>query len=77
VPSRATPDGPTTKLSELVSRLAEAEETLRAILSGEVDAVVTAGKNGPQVFTLEGAEHAYRVLIEKADDFERLAKGLL
>ena len=45
-------------------RLAEAEEALRAIRTGEVDTVVVAGRQGPQVFTLEGAEHAYRVLIE-------------
>jgi PAS domain S-box-containing protein len=68
VPSRATPKGQPSKLSELVSRLAEAEETLRAITAGEVDAVVTAGKNGPQVFTLEGADHAYRVLIESMNE---------
>jgi PAS domain S-box-containing protein len=52
------------EVAELRARLAEAEETLRAIRTGEVDAVVVAGKQGPQVFTLEGAEHAYRVLIE-------------
>lgn len=51
-------------LAEVRERLAEAEETLRAIRSGEVDALVVAGENGDQVFTLEGAEHAYRVLIE-------------
>jgi len=50
--------------AELRARLAEAEETLRAICSGEVDAVVVASQKGPQVFTLEGAEHAYRLLIE-------------
>lgn len=64
MPSRAKPDEASSKLTELTSRLAEAEETLRAIITGEVDAVVTAGKDGPQVFTLEGADHAYRVLIE-------------
>jgi len=51
-------------MAELRTRLADAEETLRAIRAGEVDAVVVAGKRGPQVFTLEGAEHAYRALIE-------------
>lgn len=66
--SRATPDERSRKISELTSRLAEAEETLRAIGAGEVDAVVTAGKNGPQVFTLEGADHAYRVLIESMNE---------
>jgi PAS domain S-box-containing protein len=49
-------------------RLAEAEETLRAIRSGEVDAVVVTGKHGPQVFTLQGAEHAHRVPIESMNE---------
>lgn len=65
---RALPGEPSHELSELRSRLAEAEDTLRAIRVGEVDAVVTIGKNGPQVFTLEGADHAYRVLIESMNE---------
>jgi len=68
VASRAPPDEPSSTLAELRLRLAEAEETLRAICTGKVDAVVTAGKNGPQVFTLEGADHAYRVLIESMNE---------
>ena len=63
-PARATAGGTSRELDELRARLAEAEETLRAIRTGEVDTVVVAGKQGPQVFTLQGAEHAYRVLIE-------------
>ncbi|MDB6166440.1 MAG: histidine kinase, partial [Lacunisphaera sp.] len=51
-------------LAHLRRRLADAEETVRAIRAGEVDAVVGVGKGFDQVFTLEGAEHAYRVLIE-------------
>jgi two-component system, NarL family, sensor kinase len=56
------------ELAQLRARLADAEETLRAIRTGEVDAVVVAGKKGPQVFTLEGAEHAYRTLIESMNE---------
>jgi PAS domain S-box-containing protein len=56
------------ELAELRGRLAEAEETLRAIRGGEVDAVVVAGKQGPQVFTLQGAEHVYRLLIESMNE---------
>jgi len=52
----------------LTTRLAEAEEALRAIRTGEVDAVVVAGNAGPQVFTLQGANHAYRVLIESMNE---------
>lgn len=38
---------------------------MRAINTGEVDAVVVSGPNGPQVYTLEGADHPYRVLVEQ------------
>jgi PAS domain S-box-containing protein len=54
--------------TNLRARLAIAEETLRAIHSGEVDSMVVAGKQGDRVFTLEGAEHAYRVLIESMNE---------
>lgn len=54
--------------AQLRRRLAEAEETLRAIRNGEVDAVVVAGADGDQVFTLDGAGRAYRVLIESMNE---------
>jgi len=56
------------EIERLRARLAEAEEMLRAIRAGEVDAVVVAEKQGARVFTLEGAEHAYRVLIESINE---------
>ena len=56
------------KLSGLRARLAEAEETLRAIRSGEVDVVLVTAKKGVQMFTLEGADHAYRTLIESMNE---------
>ncbi len=59
---------PSRELDELRMRLADAEETVRAIRTGEVDSVVVTGKLGPQVFTLEGAGHAYRVLIESMNE---------
>ncbi len=49
---------------DLRARLAEAEEALRAIKDGEVDAVVVAGGHGEQVYTLRGADRVYRQLIE-------------
>ena len=55
-------------LSKLRARLVEAEGMLRAIRSGDVDAVVVAGRQGPQVFTLQGAERAYRLLIESMNE---------
>ncbi len=50
---------------ELKARLAEAEETLKAIRRGEVDALVTSGPEGDQIFTLQGAETPYRILVEE------------
>ena len=50
---------------EILERLAQAEETIRAIHLGEVDAVVVDGPNGPQVYTLQGADHPYRILVEQ------------
>jgi PAS domain S-box-containing protein len=49
-------------------RLEEAEDTLRAIGCGEVDAFVVSGPDGEQVFTLAGAEHPYRVLVETMNE---------
>ena len=42
----------------------EAAETLRAIRSGRVDAVVVNGANGHDVLTFRDPAHAYRVLVE-------------
>jgi PAS domain S-box-containing protein len=56
------------EMADLRTRLAQAEETLRAIHTGEVDTLLVAGKHGAQVYTLEGAEQAYRFLIESMNE---------
>ena len=56
------------ELEALRARLAEAEETLRAIRAGEVDALVVSTAKGNQVFTLAGAERMYRLLIETMNE---------
>lgn len=56
------------ELEELRQRLQEAEETLDAIRNGTVDALVVSGAEGEKVFTLEGAEHPYRVLVESMNE---------
>jgi len=56
------------ELEDLRARLDEAEDTLRAIRSGEVDALVVSGVGGEQVYTLKGADHSYRVLIEDMNE---------
>ena len=53
-----------TELQTLRLRLEEAEETLRAIAAGEVDALVVDGPDGEQIFTLQGADHPYRLMVE-------------
>jgi PAS domain S-box-containing protein len=49
---------------KLRARLKTAEETLAAIQSGEVDAVMVLGRMGEQVVSLKGGEPAYRMLVE-------------
>jgi PAS domain S-box-containing protein len=56
------------KIEALRARLAEAEETLHAIRSGAVDAVVIDGQEGPQVYTLKGADEPYRILVERMQE---------
>jgi PAS domain S-box-containing protein len=52
------------QLSELQTRLFEAEDTLNAIRNGTVDALVVRTPRGEQLFTLKGADQTYRVLVE-------------
>ena len=52
------------KNANLRARLEETEEILSAIRSGEVDALVISTDKGEQVFTLKGADHPFRILIE-------------
>ena len=59
----------------LRARLAEAEETLRAIRSGEIDAMIAAGPDGLRVFTLEGSGYAYRALIESMNEGALILAG--
>jgi PAS domain S-box-containing protein len=56
------------KLKQLRLRVRELEETFLAINRGRVDAVVVNGPEGDQVFTLQGAEHPYRVLVETMNE---------
>jgi two-component system CheB/CheR fusion protein len=57
-----------TENEELHSRLAEAEEALSAIRSGEVDAIVVSGTKGEQVYSISSAETPYRTFIEEMNE---------
>lgn len=50
--------------TKLRARLNAAEETLRAIQSGEVDALMVSGPHGEQAVSLKGGEPTYRMLVE-------------
>jgi PAS domain S-box-containing protein len=56
------------ELEELRARLSEAEETLNAIRRGEVDALVVSQANGEQIYTLHGADHSSRVLLQEMNE---------
>ncbi|MBK7212934.1 MAG: PAS domain S-box protein [Bacteroidales bacterium] len=53
---------------ELLSRLAEVEDSLQAIRNGEVDAVVVSGPNGDQVYSICSSETPYRTFIEEMNE---------
>lgn len=52
------------ELARVQASLEEAEQALEAIRSGSVDALVVAGDGVERVFTLNGADAAYRILVE-------------
>lgn len=53
------------ELEELRFQLNEANDTIEAIRTGQVDALVVHGHEGHQVYTLKSADQTYRVFIEK------------
>lgn len=53
---------------DLRNRLAEAEETLDAIRSGEVDAIVVSGVEGEMIFSLVSAETPYRIFVQEMNE---------
>jgi PAS domain S-box-containing protein len=64
----------------LRDRLAIAEETLRALLAGEADAIVmNTGEGEHQIYTLETEERPYRHLVERMSEGAALsdADGLI
>src|SRR4030042_2017313 len=55
-------------LQELTSRMMEAEETLRAILSGAVDGLVVSTHEGDRIFKVTDADHPYRGMGEAINE---------
>jgi PAS domain S-box-containing protein len=53
------------ELAELQYQLEEARETIEAIRTGQVDALILQNDDGHQLYTLKSADHTYRAFIEK------------
>src|SRR6185503_1562109 len=56
------------QIAELSARLEEAEETLRAVSAGEIDAFIVQGPRGEQVYSLRNVEQPYRTLVEEMQE---------
>jgi PAS domain S-box-containing protein len=52
----------------LKERLWEADQTIKAIRGGEVDAFVIQESGEEQIYTLKGADAAYRILVESLNE---------
>jgi PAS domain S-box-containing protein len=64
ITTRVKKSSPSDAGRSLRAKLYEAEQALAAIRTGEVDALVVFHPAGDRVFTLEGAERGYRVMLE-------------
>jgi len=53
---------------ELRARLEEAEDALRAIREGEVDAIIVSGSQGDRVFSLTETENLHRLMVETMNE---------
>ena len=70
----AAGSGQDQEMTLLSNRLAIAEETLRALLAGEADAIVMdTGQGEQQIYTLETEERPYRRLVERMSEGAALA----
>lgn len=56
------------KVEELIIQLQEANEIIEAIRKGEVDAFIVKNEDKHEVYTLQSADKAYRIFIEKMNE---------
>lgn len=59
---------PEGEVRELRRRLEEAEQTLRAIGDGEIDAIVVSEPEGRRIYNLKGASQVFRVLMDTINE---------
>ena len=56
------------EMQSLRDRLAEAEDIIRAIRAGEIDAVVVNAPDSPIVYSIKNADSPYRLLVEQMQE---------
>ena len=56
------------EMLELRAQLEEANDTIEAIRTGQVDALIVQNSEGHQLYTLKNANQTYRVFIEKMNE---------
>jgi PAS domain S-box-containing protein len=65
---KASKDELISKIEQLRHQLADAQDTIDAIRTGQVDAVVVNGHDGHMLYTLRSADHTYRVFVEQMSE---------
>jgi two-component system phosphate regulon sensor histidine kinase PhoR len=66
--AKLTYDELLSEANELRLKLEEATDTLDAIRTGQVDALIVQGESGHQLYTLKTADQTYRMFIEKMNE---------
>ncbi|MEO7490944.1 MAG: PAS domain S-box protein, partial [Ferruginibacter sp.] len=56
------------ELAKISSQLEEANDSIEAIRSGQIDALIVKGENGNQIYTVKSADQTYRMFIEKMNE---------
>lgn len=56
------------EVERLQWQLEEANDTIHAIRTGQVDALVVTGAEGPQLYSLKTADQTYRVFVEQMNE---------
>ncbi len=56
------------EINELRLQLEEANDTIEAIRTGQIDALIVKGEDGNQLYTLKTADQTYRMFIEKMNE---------
>jgi two-component system phosphate regulon sensor histidine kinase PhoR len=67
-PGRLTYNELLSEIDELRFQLDEANDTIDAIRTGQVDALIVQGEDGNQLYTLKTADQTYRTFIEKMNE---------